>query len=327
MEDFFKYLTISPEDKQWGLSFTVVGKSLIKPGEKYPPPDHPSGYFFSWESGRVLSEYQINYITEGEGTIETKKGKYEIKPGTIILIQPGMWHRYMPNPKTGWKENYIGLEGDIVKRVFKNQILNGKSPIIDCGLKESFIDCYETIFKIVQREKPGYQLIASGTALRLLGLVVSHVKNKDFKDLPIDSAMEDAKFYMRQNLNQNIDFTELASSLNLGYSYFRKMFKRHTGVSPGQYHLQLRLMKAKELLLTTNMPIKEISMEIGMDSIHYFSRLFKNKMGFPPSEMRKKTNITNTKWVSTLSKLKFLKDFHINNISPTLIGHITHINL
>ncbi len=294
IEDFFKYLTVSPEDKQWGLSFTVVGRSTIEPNEKYPPVEHPTGYFFNWKSGRVLSEYQINYITQGEGVIETKKGVFSINPGTIILIQPGMWHRYRPNKETGWTENYIGMEGDIIKRVFKNKILNGKQPIINCGLKEDLIDSYDYIFKLVQKEKPGYQQIASGSALRLLGLVVSYVKNKDFKGLPIDSSMEEAKFYMRKNLSQNIDFTELASSLNLGYSYFRKMFKKHTGVSPGQYHMQLRLMKAKELLLSTNMPIKEISLEIGMDSIHYFSRLFKNKMGVPPSEIRKNLSPSDT---------------------------------
>lgn len=289
MIDFFKYLTVSPEDKQWGLSFNVVGKSTIEPNAEYPPQDHPSGYFFNWELGRVLSEYQVNYVTEGSGILETKKGKYQITPGTIILIQPGMWHRYRPDIKTGWTEHYIGMEGDIIKRLFKNPILNSKSPIINCGLKESIIDCYAKIYDLVQKEKPGFQLISSGIAIRLLGSVVAHVKNKHFKGRPLEVAMEDAKFVMRNNLSKDFDFAELASSLNLGYSYFRKMFKKHTGVSPGQYHLQLRLMRAKELLLTTNIPIKEVAFETGFESIHYFSRLFKSKVGQPPSELRKRT--------------------------------------
>ncbi len=288
MKDFFKYLTSNPEDKQWGISFNVVGKASVKPGAVYPAPEHPTGYFFHWMSGRILDEYQINYITEGSGILETKTDRYKIEAGNIMLIKPGVWHRYRPNKKSGWVEHYIGLEGDIVDRLFTNHILSNKNPIIKCGLKESLLDCYYRIFELAQKEKPGFQLISSGIAIRLLGSLVAHVKNMEFKGKPLEIAMEDAKFIMRKSLNKNLDFKELASNLNLGYSYFRKMFKKHTGVSPGQYHLHLRLMRAKELILATDIPIKQIAYDTGFDSIHYFSRLFKSKMGMPPSEMRNK---------------------------------------
>ncbi len=286
MDDFFKYLTTNKEDKQWGITFNVVGKSTVSPGDTYPSPAHPSGYFFSWETGRTLSEYQINYITEGSGVLETRHDVFHITAGTVMLIKPGMWHRYRPNPKVGWVEQYIGLEGDIMDRLFTNPVLNSEAPVITCGLKESIIDCYYKIFELAQKEKPGFQLISSGIAIRLLGSLVSHVKNRHFKNTPLEVSMEDAKFIMRENLDKDLDFKELAANINLGYSYFRKMFKKHTGVSPGQYHLHLRLMRAKELLLATDMPIKEVAYETGFESIHYFSRLFKSKIGIPPSEVR-----------------------------------------
>ncbi|RCW32524.1 AraC family transcriptional regulator [Marinilabilia salmonicolor] len=288
MNDFFKYLTTNEEDKTWGISFNVVGKATVPPNTLYPSPDHPTGYYFNWETGRTLSEYQINYITEGSGEIETAKGKFAIKAGSILLIKPGMWHRYRPHTKTGWIEHYVGIEGDIADRLFQNKILSADIPVIECGLKESFLDCYYKIYELAQKERPGFQLISSGVVIRLLGSLVSNVKNRHFKDTPLEVAMEDAKFNMRENLDKDLDFKELAASLNLGYSYFRKMFKKHTGVSPGQYHLHLRLMRAKELLLATDMPIKQVAYETGFESIHYFSRLFKSKMGMPPSEARNK---------------------------------------
>jgi AraC-like DNA-binding protein len=295
MIDFFKYLTSNPEDKQWGITLNVVGKAKVIPGANYPASEHPSGYLFNWNSGRILSEYQINYITEGSGILETQTTKYKVKAGTVMLIKPELWHRYKPDKEVGWTENYIGLEGDIVKRLFKNQVLNSKSAIIECGLNESVLDCYYRIFELAQKEKPGYQLIASGIAIRLLGSLVSHVRNKEFKGTPLEIAMEDAKFKMRNQLDQDLDFTELAASLNLGYSYFRKMFKKNAGVSPGQYHLHLRLMRAKELLLASDMPIKQVAFETGFDSVHYFSRLFKNKIGAPPSEVRNNNGKPNPK--------------------------------
>jgi AraC-like DNA-binding protein len=65
------------------------------------------------------------------------------------------------------------------------------------------------------------------------------------------------------------------------------MFKKYTGVPPVQYHLDLKVLRAKELLLYSDKSVKEISYELGFQSIYYFSRVFKNKLGLAPSEIRK----------------------------------------
>ena len=64
------------------------------------------------------------------------------------------------------------------------------------------------------------------------------------------------------------------------------MFKKYTGISPAQYHLQLRIKKAEDMLSMTNKPIKEIAFELGFSSLFYFSRLFKQKTGVNPTELR-----------------------------------------
>lgn len=50
-------------------------------------------------------------------------------------------------------------------------------------------------------------------------------------------------------------------------------------------------MKARELLIATDAPIKQVAFETGFDSIQNFSRLFKNKIGCPPSEIRNKLTL------------------------------------
>ncbi|WP_297096580.1 AraC family transcriptional regulator [uncultured Draconibacterium sp.] len=290
MNEYFKYLTTSEEDINWGLYLKVAGYARIKANTMYPPREHPSEYYFEWKSGRILHEFQLNYITEGTGIFENANGKFQVKPGSLIVIFPNEWHRYRPTKKTGWVENYVGFNGHIADQLLKHPTFSSQQPVIQCGIREEIIDTYLKISDLVEKERPGYQQIASGMVVKLLGYIISFEKRKGFSGKQISKVIEEVRFLMRQNAAQEFDLEELARQHNVGYSYFRKMFKKYTGVSPGQYHLQLRIIRAKELLISTDKSIKEISLELGFQTIHYFSLIFKKKVGMNPSEFRKRLN-------------------------------------
>lgn len=287
MKDFAKYLTPSDEDKDWGLFLNAAGKHTSMSNIAYPSKEHPSGYYFDFNKGRTLDEYQINYISKGDGVFEDKIGVTPIKQGSLIIVRKDQWHRYKPNMETGWTENYIGFNGQLANHFLEiNKVLHGAN-IIHCGIHEELIDTYYKIFNLILEEKPGFQQIASGLVIKLIGYIVAFQKQRQFTGKPIEKTIDDAKFYIRQNIEQTIDIKELAQTLNIGYSYFRRLFKTYTGLSPHQYCLDLKIMRAKELILTTNLSIKEIAYKLGFESIHYFSRLYKNKTGICPSDLRK----------------------------------------
>lgn len=287
----FKYLTISDEDSNWGLFLNVAGSAKVLPSNDYPSAKHPSEYYFTWEKGRVLNEFQINFITEGAGILENKFGTFPLKQGSIFITFPGIWHRYKPNPKTGWTETYIGFDGEMARKLISDPQFSPKNPVFNLGIKEEFLDSFLKIFDLVEKEQPGYQQIASGMVIKLLGYIISFEKQRGFSGKPIAKIIEAIRFEMRQNTNEEIDLIALAEKHNVSYSFFRKMFKKYTGVSPGQYHLQLRITRAKELLVSTDKSIKEISYELGFQSIFYFSNIFKKKEGFTPSFFRNKNNV------------------------------------
>lgn len=289
MKDFFKYLTASQDDLEWGMYITVAGKAEIPRNREYPLPEHshPTGYNFSWEKGRTLSEYQIHNITEGYGLLENEYGRFKLAPGSIMLTYPGVWHRFRPLKKTGWVENYIGFKGDLADKYFQRQWFSREKPVIRCEMREELIDTYLKIFHLVKEEMPCFQFIASGMIIKLLGYLISFQTQQVFTGKHIHSVIEDVRFMLRENVESNIDFQQIAEDNNVGYSYFRRMFKKYTGISPKQYLLQLKMMRAKELLVSSNLSIKEISFELGFQSIFYFSRIFKEKTGMNPSELRK----------------------------------------
>lgn len=287
LKDFSRYLTSSEVDKQWGLYLTVTGRYQALPGSKYPSKEHPTGYYFDWETGRTLDEYQLNYITEGNGTIETAEGEFQIQPGTMMIISPGLKHRYRPDPATGWIENYIGFKGEMASHFLKQALTDFSNPVIWHGGQVEIFDTYQKIFDQVQAQKPAYQQIASGLILKLLGFLVSFEKQNKLEGKHIEGLVTSARTYMWEHVDKTADFHLFAKKKTVSYSYFRKMFKLYTGIAPHQYYLDLKIMRAKELINSTDKSVKEISYELGFDSIHYFSRLFKKKTGVSPSDFRK----------------------------------------
>ena len=287
MDNFFKYLNHSEEDEKWGLYLNVAGNASIERGKEYPPIGHPKNYNFNWEKGRILHEYQINYITEGEGIIETETEKIKISEGSVIMIKPNIWHRYKPLKEIGWKEHYIGFNGDYVQNIFKNNSQFFKSPVIKIGFNEKIIQAYFEIFNLVKNEKPAYQQVCAGLVINILGLIIAAKKNENFAENKIESTIQKACLLIRENTNRNIEIEEIAKKLNTSYSVFRKAFKQYTGSSPTQYHLSLRIQEAINLLTNTDMSVKEISFQLGFCSIYYFSKLFKDKTNKSPSEYSK----------------------------------------
>ena len=94
---------------------------------------------------------------------------------------------------------------------------------------------------------------------------------------------------MSRNVSNAIDILQIASNLNMSYSYFRKEFKKRTGTSPNQYFQDLKMKSAKQLLFSTNLSVKEICFQLGYSSPEYFTNQFKKIVGKTPVEYREFT--------------------------------------
>jgi AraC family transcriptional regulator of arabinose operon len=84
---------------------------------------------------------------------------------------------------------------------------------------------------------------------------------------------------------------ELASLVNLSSSRLSHLFKAATGVSLQTFLSDLRLERAAELLQSTDMPIKEISYQVGYRHAPSFVRAFRNKIGYSPHDFRSRQRV------------------------------------
>ena len=82
------------------------------------------------------------------------------------------------------------------------------------------------------------------------------------------------------------EIEELASTLGVSGGYFRNIFKHHTGFSPYQYYLQLQISRAKSMLRSSELSIKQIAKALGFQNVYHFSKLFKSKTLMTPAQWR-----------------------------------------
>lgn len=290
-----KYLIINDKDSKFGLYVNTVGSQSIKPEGPYPPRNHPLGYYFSAQEGRVLHEYQLVYITAGQGTFSNKDEKpIDIHAGMLLFLQPGLWHTYCPLSKTGWNEYFIGYNGLMADNLIKNEFFSAGNQVIDIGLNEEIVSLYTKAIEVAKADKTAVQQQLAGITLHLIGLVLAITKNKYYEIDDWGQKIEKSKIWMREHLSSEIDLEELASNLNTSYSWFRKIFKDYTGYAPAKYYQELKLHKAKELLAETNSPIKEIAYNLGYSNSEHFFTLFKKNTGQTPTEFRYSSRILRT---------------------------------
>ncbi len=92
---------------------------------------------------------------------------------------------------------------------------------------------------------------------------------------------------METHLREEFRLGDLAHEAGMSEYHFSRLFKRATGHSPSQYFIKLRMTKAKQLLIETEMSIIDVCMEVGYSSASHFSQVFKREVGVPPSHYRK----------------------------------------
>jgi AraC-like DNA-binding protein len=286
---FYKYIAVSEDDKRWGIYLTGAGNIKVDKHIEYPLVDDPSHHYFHWSIGRRLSEYQILYITRGQGVFESEvTGIRKIYAGDIFILFPNIWHRFKPDLATGWDEYWVEFDGDLISHFRGKEFLNPENPVITIGIQESIAENYLKIIDLIQDEKPGFQYIASGILVQILGQLFASKKYNSFEGKIIENQIRQAKLIILENMFLAIPQEEIAKSVGMGYSLYRKKFKEYTGSSPAQYQIHLRINKAKDLLITSDQTIKEIAQSLGFESTDYFFRLFRQKTGFTPSDFREK---------------------------------------
>ena len=275
-DSYVHYMTTASELDQRGIICTTVGCQTILPHQNYPPVgSHPEGYYFRKGYGRRLPEYQIVYIAEGQGFFQSEHIQRQIiSKGTAILLFSNEWHEYAPFQETGWTEYWVGYKGKSADMLMQEMLLSPERPLVKIRDEVRIISLFDELIHNSEFELSGYQLLCSGIATHILG-IISFSQHSTFNiNRNITHTIDRSQALMRQYVGKNISPEQIAQEIGVGYSWFRQTFKKHVGASPAQYQQLLRLQRAEFLLSNPTLSVADIAYDLGFANPNQFSTFF-----------------------------------------------------
>lgn len=290
MRDYFVYLPKQTGSSLWGCVATAVGYTNILPHQPYPPRQHPLDHHFNWDEGRVLQSYQIILISSGTGIFESSAlpGTQEVTPGTIIVLFPGVWHRYRPAPESGWVEHWIECQGPVFDAALREGVIRPGRRLLRPGVLHDFTDCFERCHSLARMDAVANQDLLSTVGLHLLALLGYWQRGERGFTRVIDDVVQRAHTLIALRCQEPLNLPALARELGVGYSHLRHSFLSRMGISLREHYLNTRIQKGQDFLLNTAKSVKEIALLLGFDSASHFSAQFKRRVGESPSEWRLK---------------------------------------
>jgi AraC-like DNA-binding protein len=286
-DSFLHYLPYSEEDERLGMVCTTAGDNKILPHTVYPPRknDHPA-VFRSVAEGRVLPEFQMIYIIDGRGIFKSEGKTWAVKPGSMMLVLPGVKHLYKPDFETGWHEYWVGFNGSYFKRLLEQGVLSREKMFFNTGLHDNILTLFNQIFDEIRAQRPLYQFKACAGILSLIAEMLAHERRRDHPNY-YQTIANKAKYLMEKNIFGAINIAGISDQIGVSASRLNEIFKTHTGMTPYQYYIHIKINKASIILEEEDVPVQTVALRLGFDDPYYFSRFFRNKTGVAPSKWRK----------------------------------------
>lgn len=259
-----------------------------------------------WNWKNVNSPFcRLYYVTEGCARVCLSDKVYTLTPGHMYFIPPFVSHNYECDCR--FVHYYLHLyeefhlDNDLLNSwVFPVEIEAGDfelslfrrlcemNPAL-C-LKKSDPATYDNNPTLIQTLLKNKQwsfcdkLESRGIVLQLLSRFIrrSNYNSVSMKDSRVAKVM----LYIRQHVHEPIGLDELAERACLSKDHLIRLFKKETGTTPFQYVIQKKIEEAQILLVTENIPVKEIAYRLSFDDYSYFNRLFKKMTGFTPLSYR-----------------------------------------
>ncbi|HMF71923.1 MAG TPA: AraC family transcriptional regulator [Flavitalea sp.] len=234
-------------------------------------------------------QHILIFVQSGKGYAWIGKEMFELSTGDFIFLPAKTQHRYESDEKNPWSIYWLHFSGATATVILEMMLLYHKSykATVESGNRRE--NMFDELYMNLER---GYSLEnLCYVSMSLYHFLSSFIFHGHFNTVEVSNrkdAVNIAINFMRENLQKLLTLDEISGQVSLSSSHFSYLFRQRTGFAPMEYFNHLKMQKACQYLLFTDMRIKEISNQVGFDDPYYFSRLFSKLMGLSPLQYRTK---------------------------------------
>lgn len=245
-----------------------------------------------------LDHFRICIVTKGSGIVETKRIHYHLEIGDLMIIPP---HTLFAAQVDDLSSEFCFIDfmldsveerTEFINLLQLNEILHFKTII-----SAPYLDNLTRVNQAVVNELPGNYILAKCILLRVM-TVMMRAMNEQRHTLKIQQPKTTKEKllmlctdYIDHHLDQPIKVKDLAEHVNYSENYIYKVFMETLQIPCKSYILECRLKKSLLLLKSSDASISKIASLVGFNSVYQFSKAFKNRYGYSPSNYRNSLEI------------------------------------
>jgi len=227
--------------------------------------------------------YEIEYIIDGEGEYIINGNRNKIEKGTLFFSTPADIQEIIFTKEThlinlSFTSHYI--DDKLITPTLSSYIVNTPQNFYEYMLRD--------IIKVLRNTIKNRSLYLKCIVTSIMVMILEHGRPLEVNrsHIAAHKNLRNIIFYINKHFNGPIDLETLAKEANLTPKYLSKRFVQLSGITISQYILDVRLNYAKNLVVTTDIPFKQICISCGFNAIPHFSRSFKAKFKLSPKHMR-----------------------------------------
>ncbi|MDF2922297.1 MAG: hypothetical protein K0R57_1211 [Paenibacillaceae bacterium] len=249
------------------------------------------------------SSYELHFIPSGTGVLEVSQQEFRIEPGTFYLTGPGVYHKQLADRTDPMCEYCINFEIKVRRRknVKGDTYLPGETDAILQVLqntsfwfgKDEFatIALFDSIMKEFQNQWLGYYTnVQSLVSQIIVNAVRSFTHHRESGYHIPKKILNDSRRYLADSYFEvpRPDMTPqiLADRIGISIRQLERLMISYYGKTFSEKLLDARLEKAKDLLLSTALPVQDIAEQVGFRSASYFGKVFKRAEAATPQQYR-----------------------------------------
>lgn len=244
---------------------------------------------WSWNPRRLPEDWDLWYVISGTGTIQINDEYFTIRKGACFLTRPGDRIHATQNPEDRLTVIYhhFHVVHAVTHQAFRSEDLPPRLTLVQDTF--GFEQQLNQLLDILDRKDiwmdEEFHSLMKHVLLLLYKAQASQQVWSEAK-LRQQKIIQGVMNYVRDQIDQRIDYNELAETFALNSRYISHIFKLNTGYSLKENITRLRLERAAALLTETPLSISEIADTLGFTDIYHFSKLFKIHYDVPPTAYR-----------------------------------------